>query len=144
MLQIGALLVFDMISFRPTVLKLLAGGSLLLCSCGGSHNNGYLTDHFDDFVDLTVPAQASGITKTNVNDERWAQHASWEFDAAESATDYTQWVRSRMTGFTLLQSSSTKLIFSKTMNGDAASVVAQITPNAKGIHVTVNVDASPD
>lgn len=123
---------------------MLAVSSVALCSCGGSHSSGYLNDRLEDFVDRTVPAQATGITKANVHEDRSGQHASWEFESEESATEYAQWLKSRMTGFTVLQSSSTKLIFSKSTDGDATSLVAEIKTKAHGIHVTVDVDASPD
>lgn len=135
----------EMMWFRRSILAALTTGSLVLSSCAGGRNGNYLKDRVGDLVDRTVPGQAKEISRTAVHDEHWAQGAAWEFDLEEGATEYTQWVEKRMTtDFTMLPSSATKLIFSKTVAGDATSVVTEITRKAGGIHVTVSVNASPD
>jgi len=120
--------------------------ALAFCqSCRRGFSGGYLASHYDELADLTIPVDASNVSRNEVEHTEWSETSSWEFDSKMAAPQYVDWVTGKLKAdFKTVRSSSDALVFAKTLTGDTESIAARLNPGHDIVHVRVEVSVVPD
>jgi hypothetical protein len=120
--------------------------ALAFCqSCQRGLSGGYLASHYEEFADLTIPVDASNVTRNEVKRTKWSETGSWEFDSKKTVPQYSEWVTEKLKAdFKTVRSSSNALVFAKSLVGDTESIAVGLTPGHDNLHVRVEVSIVPD
>jgi hypothetical protein len=114
-------------------------------SCGAAPSEGYLENHYEEFVSQTVPLDAENVARSPVKHTDWAQSASWEFDTNQNGPQYAEWLKGKPRGqFKIARSESDGVTFAQDMNGDTVSLAVRFSPGSGKLHVRVDAAIRPD
>jgi hypothetical protein len=120
--------------------------ALAFCqSCNRGLSGGYLASHYEELADLTIPVDASNVTRNEVKRTKWSETSSWEFDSKMEASQYADWATQRLKAdFKTVRSSSKAFVFAKNLKGDTESIAVWLSPSHDNLHVRVEVAIVPD
>lgn len=132
-------------SSRVLITGMLAVIIGLCQSCGAAPFEGYLENHYEEFVSQTVPSDAENVARTPVKHTDWAQSASWEFDTNQNGPQYAEWLKGKPRGqFKIARSETDGVTFAQDLNGDTVSLAVRFTPGSGKLHVRVDAAIRPD
>jgi len=121
-------------------------GFVACLSCHSDRQiDGFLEQHSQELVDLTVPIGSSSLVRGSVQRTTWSETGSWDFDTKLSRAEYTEWLNGKLRDqFHIANRADTQLSFSRNPDGDTEAVTVHLVPSGDHLHVRVEVVVSPD
>ena len=98
----------------------------------------------EDIFNRTIPP---GDTVPTLSDNARASQSvefTWEFGTHLNATEYAEWLKTRLRDFQLVKENGAELYLGKQIDGDAYRLHVTLHGEAAGTRVHVQLTASPD
>jgi hypothetical protein len=128
----------------PWLVVLLVAGTALGCH-SSSETIASLKDAAVAIEARTVPRGSTSLVQTGPVRGKWDVRWELQFETAWDWETYKKWVRSQFEPeFRLLKQSETRLIFSRTWNGDAQTVIITRLEGSSRARIQVSVTNYPD
>jgi hypothetical protein len=119
---------------------------LVFCqSCKRQSTGDYLEGRSEELVRLTMPGNASNVTRSAVKHAAWAESCFREFDVPLEASAYTAWVtRGLAAEFKQGKGADASLVFERDLATDTERVSIRLSPGRDKLHVRVDANVTAD